>query len=89
MNMNSISFWIIFYLIMLALSVIIGYLKGNIIAGFLLGYVLGPIGLILILLSKDRRTIQCHACLEKIHKHSYICPHCQTKVQHKHKKLIN
>lgn len=89
MDIDNITFWMTFYLIILVISAFIGHVKGNTIAGFLLGYVLGPIGLMLILFSKNRRTIECHACHEKIHKHSYICPHCQTKVQHKHNKLLN
>ncbi len=78
--MDNIVFWLCFYLLMLLLAVIIGYCKGNIVAGVLLGYVLGPIGVIILLLSKDRKMLPCPECSHKIHRHSYQCPHCNQKV---------
>ena len=78
--MEDITFWLSFYLLMLVLAIIIGYSKGNVVAGALLGYVLGPIGVLLLLLSKDRRMLLCPECATKIHRHSYFCPRCQQKV---------
>ncbi|ABV85617.1 hypothetical protein Spea_0289 [Shewanella pealeana ATCC 700345] len=81
--MDNILFWLGFYIAMLIASIAIGYSKGNIVAGALLGYVLGPIGVLLLLLSKDRKMLSCPECSAKIHRHSYICPRCQQKVLHR------
>ncbi|ABZ78540.1 hypothetical protein Shal_4000 [Shewanella halifaxensis HAW-EB4] len=78
--MNNVLFWLSFYLLMLAVSIAIGYCKGNMVAGALLGYVLGPVGVILMLLSKNRKMLPCPECGDRIHRHTYICPHCQQKV---------
>lgn len=75
-------FWLSFYFFFFALTAFIGYRKGNLIAGVLLGYVLGPVGLCLILLSKNRIKLSCPHCQALIHKHSYFCPHCDAKVLH-------
>ena len=76
----GIVFWFLFYLAFFCLSTYLGYQKGNLIAGILLGYVLGPIGALLIYMSKDRKHITCPSCHAEIHKRSYICPKCQVKV---------
>lgn len=78
--MDNIVFWLSFYLLMLLASIIIGYRKGNIVAGALLGYVLGPIGVLILLFSKDRKMLPCPECGSKIHRHSYKCPKCHQKV---------
>ncbi|WP_037410754.1 membrane protein [Shewanella fidelis] len=78
--MDNILFWLGFYLAMLVISTIIGYSKGNVVAGALLGYVLGPIGVVLLLFSKDRRMLPCPDCGCKIHRDSYLCPQCKQKV---------
>ncbi|MGF1693169.1 hypothetical protein [Photobacterium kagoshimensis] len=75
-----IVFWLCFYLFFFILAVAIGYHKGNLVAGILLGYVLGPIGVLLLCLSKDRKHITCPYCDAQIHKRSYFCPKCREKV---------
>ncbi|PSW18263.1 hypothetical protein C9I98_17270 [Photobacterium sanctipauli] len=74
-------FWFCFYLVFFCISVAIGYQKGNLIAGVLLGYVLGPVGALLMYMSKDRKHIECPECHQSIHKNSYYCPKCQHKVR--------
>lgn len=76
------AFWLSFYLFFFLAASFVGYKKGNLIAGVLLGYVLGPIGLGLILLSKNRLKLTCPHCKSLIHKHSYFCPNCDEKVLH-------
>lgn len=78
--MDNILFWLSFYLLMLAVSIAIGYRKGNVVAGALLGYVLGPVGVVLMLLSKDRKMLSCPECHKRVHRYTYICPYCQQKV---------
>ncbi|MUL01709.1 hypothetical protein GNP89_05710 [Aliivibrio fischeri] len=75
-------FWLSFYLFFFLLTAFIGYRKGHLIAGILLGYVLGPVGLCLILLSKNRMKLTCPHCHTLIHKDSYFCPNCEKKVLH-------
>ena len=76
----GIVFWFLFYLAFFCLSTYLGYQKGNLIAGILLGYVLGPIGALLMYMSKDRKHISCPSCQAEINKRSYICPKCHAKV---------
>lgn len=80
MTINML-FWLVFYLVFFLLSVFIGYRKGNVIAGILLGYVLGPIGALLMYLSKDKNHILCPSCQHSIHRQSYYCPKCKSKVR--------
>ncbi len=77
---SEMVFWLSFYGVFFIASSAIGALKGRLIAGLLLGYVLGPVGLVIILLSKDKRMLVCPHCSEKTHRHSYYCQHCERKV---------
>lgn len=76
---STMVFWLSFYSVFFLLSAMVGYYKRNVVAGVLLGYVLGPIGFILILLSKDRNHGRCPHCQSYIHVQSYFCPHCEQK----------
>ncbi|PSU35223.1 hypothetical protein C9I99_07830 [Photobacterium lutimaris] len=76
----DIAFWFCFYLAFFCLSTYLGYQKGNLIAGILLGYVLGPIGALLMFMSKDRRHIECPSCHLEIDRRSYICPKCHVQI---------
>ncbi|USD58713.1 hypothetical protein J4N45_09230 [Vibrio sp. SCSIO 43140] len=73
-------FWLMFYASFLVATSIVGALKGRFIAGVLLGYVLGPIGLVVMLFSKDKRMLPCPHCGQKTHRHSYHCQVCHEKV---------
>lgn len=77
---SDMLFWLSFYGVFFIASGVVGALKGRLIAGILLGYVLGPMGLVVILLSKDQRMIPCPHCGQKTHHHSYHCQHCNEKV---------
>ncbi len=44
--------------------------------GFLLGLLLGPFGLIIMLVSKGPRK-ECPFCREWVHPKAIVCPHCQ------------
>ncbi len=74
-------FWLLFYLFFFLVSVCLGYKKGHLLAGILLGYVLGPVGAILMYLSKDKRHVECPNCQQMILRDSYICPKCKCKVR--------
>ncbi len=76
---SNMVFWLSFYGCFLMLSTYIGYRKNSLVAGILLGYVLGPIGVVLMLLSQDRKYGQCPQCHAKVHHKAYFCPKCEAK----------
>jgi len=65
------------WFISLILATVIGSRKGNPISGFLVGLLLGPIGVVIALVSGDKNRISCKFCAEKIMNTASICPHCQ------------
>ena len=65
------------WLLSLIASAVIGSRKGNPVGGTFLGLALGPIGLVIVLLSGSANRISCPYCAEKILKKATVCPHCQ------------
>lgn len=61
------------------ISAAIGSSKGETVSAFIMGIILGPLGILVALLSSGNR-IPCPACREKIHKKAAICPHCRTQL---------
>jgi hypothetical protein len=55
---------------------LIGSRKGNPVAGLLMGILLGPLGVVIALLSGDKNRAPCMHCAELILKKATICPHC-------------
>ncbi|EGU36022.1 hypothetical protein ACRZ5S_16735 [Vibrio scophthalmi] len=76
---QEMMFWLCFYGFFMLVTALVGYHKNNTVAGILLGYVLGPIGLVLILFSQDRRHGHCPHCSAKVDRHAYHCPRCEQK----------
>lgn len=76
---EDMLFWLGFYGLFFVLTTAVGIWKNNTVAGVLLGYVLGPIGLLLLLFSHDRRHGKCPHCAAKVDRHAYHCPHCKQK----------
>ncbi|MFT5881381.1 MAG: hypothetical protein ACI86X_002521 [Moritella sp.] len=74
-------FWLGYYLFFFFISVLIGLIKGQLIAGVLLGYALGSAGVVsmYLYLSRGRKQIICAHCNESINVNSYLCPECKTK----------
>ncbi len=58
----------------------IGNKKGQPGAGFFLGLLLGPIGWLIIALSKDKNKKPCPFCKEPTHKDATVCSHCQKEL---------
>ena len=58
------------------IGALIGRAKNREGEGVALGCLLGPIGLLVGLLMKDKST-RCPACKEKIQAGASICPHCR------------
>jgi hypothetical protein len=69
--------WLLVWLVCALIASAIGSKKGEPFSGFLFGAVLGPLGVLLALLSSGNRK-PCPACREKIHKKATVCPHCRT-----------
>jgi hypothetical protein len=54
----------------------IGQRKGEGCGAFIVGVLLGPLGILLALVSKGNRKT-CPFCKELIHKDAVVCPRCQ------------
>lgn len=76
---NAMIFWLMFYLFFFVASSMVGYYKNQTVAGVLLGYVFGPIGLLLLLMSTDKRRGKCRHCGAMVDNRSYFCPKCKSK----------
>jgi hypothetical protein len=58
------------------IAAMIGSKKGESCLGFIIGALLGPIGILLAILSRGNRKA-CPSCKEMINKKAKVCPHCQ------------
>ena len=73
--MNSLL--VLIWLVSVIACAVVGSKKGNPIGGTFLGLVLGPIGLLFVLLSGSANRRPCPFCAELIMKKALVCPHCQ------------
>lgn len=76
--MEFLIFWIICGIV----AGMIGSGKGQGCFGFIIGFLLGPIGIIIALISKGNRK-QCPYCKEYINKDATRCPKCQSDLEGK------
>ena len=58
----------------------IGMQRGFPFLGFLNGLVLGPLGVLFVVIQKNGRRYPCPHCAEEILKQAKVCPHCQRDV---------
>lgn len=72
--------WIIVWLLCIVTCALIGAKKGNPISGTFLGLALGPVGVLVCLLSGYANRRACPYCAEMIMKKAIVCPHCQRDV---------
>ena len=72
-------FFLIFWILFGVARAMIGARKGEPIVGFILGIFLGPIGLLIVALSKGNRQ-DCPFCRELIRPGATICPHCRNEI---------
>ena len=70
--------WVFFiWLTCVVISAVVGAKRGNPLGGTFLGVMLGPLGLVIVLLSKDKNRVPCPFCAEKIQKKAKICLFCR------------
>ena len=77
--MNSTIFWVVWIACTL-ISTYMGVKKGIGLMAFLNGIILGPLGVLIVLIQDDSNRISCPSCAEKVMKEAKICPHCQRTV---------
>ena len=58
---------------------LLGRMRGHPIFGFFIGAVIGPLGLIIILFSRNDRW-KCPACRMPVERDASICPHCRSSL---------
>jgi hypothetical protein len=68
--------WLIFGIV----SAWIGAKKGQGGTTFVIGVLLGPLGLLVAVLSKGNRR-KCPLCRELMHRDATVCPHCRNEIQ--------
>ncbi len=68
--------FVVFWLLCGVVSAMIGEKKGEGCLGFFFGLLLGPIGIVIALLSKGNRKV-CPFCKELINRDATVCPKCQ------------
>lgn len=67
---------ILFWLVCAIIAAIIGDKKGEAGIGCLAGFLLGPIGILMALVSTGNRK-PCPYCQEPVNKAASVCPHCR------------
>jgi hypothetical protein len=71
---------LIFWMLCGIVATIIGSKKGEGVLGFIVGFLLGPVGVLMAILSKgDRKS--CSFCKESIHKKATVCRYCQKAIE--------
>ncbi len=71
--------WIYVWILVWVVCIIIATRKGMGVSSFFFGLILGPLGIILVLLSKGKR-VACPFCDKLIYMTSTVCPHCEKEI---------
>jgi len=77
--MSSTAFWVL-WIVCTLISTYIGVQKGIGFMGFINGVVLGPLGVLIVMIQDDSNRSACPSCAEKVMKAAKVCPHCQRTV---------
>jgi len=70
--------WVAIWLMCGVIAGFFGYHKGVGFGGFIVGVILGPIGIILVLMSVGNR-VRCRFCRQYIDPNSASCQYCHTE----------
>lgn len=73
--------FLIIWIVCGILGAVIGSNKGVGCLGAILGFVLGPLGLLIVVVTPDETRVECPFCREKINKAAVVCPHCRNPQQ--------
>lgn len=57
----------------------VGVQRGIGFLAFLNGVVLGPLGVLFVVIQKDNRRVACPHCAEQVLKVAKVCPHCRSE----------
>ena len=71
--------FVVIWLVCGVIAAKIGSTKGESTGGFIAGFFLGPLGIILALVSKGNRK-PCPFCRESVNPEASVCPHCQKEI---------
>jgi len=71
--------WIIVWLVCVITATIIGSGKGTGVSAFFYGLILGPLGVVLVLISKGKR-VACPFCKKLNYITSTVCIHCDKEI---------
>lgn len=74
------SIYLLVWLASVVGATYVGSKKGSPFGALFLGVMLGPVGLIITILSGSSNRISCPHCAEKIMKKAKVCPHCQREL---------
>jgi len=78
---ESFVMWVFFiWLTCVVISAVVGAQRGNPLGGTFSGVMLGPLGVLIVLLSKDKNRVPCPFCAEKIQKKAKICLFCRKEL---------
>ncbi|PMM16928.1 hypothetical protein [Vibrio breoganii] len=77
---QNVEMLAVFWLVCTIVATHLGAKKGVPFLGFLNGLLMGPIGLLLVVLVKDQLRFSCPNCAESIMKKAKICPYCKTEL---------
>ncbi len=77
--MEWVQVWILVWVVCVITASILGSRKGMGVSSFFFGLILGPLGVILVHISKGKR-VACPFCDKLIYMTSTVCPHCEKEI---------
>lgn len=77
--MEWVYVWILVWVVCIITATILGSHKGMGPSSFFFGLILGPLGVILVYISKGKR-VACPFCDRPVYMTSTICPHCEKEI---------
>lgn len=72
---GAVALWLLFGIA----GAIVGSRKDQVIAGFLAGVLLGPLGLLIVILVPGSG-FDCPYCRERVKRGASVCPHCRRQL---------
>lgn len=76
----SLSLAIFLWIICILVATYLGTQKGIPFLGFINGLILGPLGVIIVMIQDNKDRVSCPSCAELIMKKANVCPHCRQAI---------